>query len=99
MKEWKLEPADEESHWRREYRSRPYFREGLQFDDYQPAYQYGWECATKPDFVGRHFDEVESEIATNWRPGPNGPEWTEIRGPARDAYERVHERMMEKAKE
>src|SRR5438067_804534 len=38
-----IEPTAEEAHWRKTYQERPYVEEGATYDDYGPAYRYGWE--------------------------------------------------------
>src|SRR5437016_2816375 len=38
----KFEPTAEHAYWEKNYQSRPYVDKGVPYDDYRPAYQYGW---------------------------------------------------------
>ena len=52
------------SHFEKEYRSAPYYINGSEWRDYQPAYKYGYD--TYGQHRGRTFDDVESELERNW---------------------------------
>jgi len=41
-----VDPAEEEKYWEENYTTRPYYKEGAKFVEYQPAYQYGLTAAT-----------------------------------------------------
>ncbi len=87
----KVNPADEEEYWRREYPSRPYAQESREFDDVLPAYRFGWEAAHSPRFIGRDFDDIEPDLGKEWEDdrGPAEAAWREIRDAARDAWSRI----------
>lgn len=89
-----VNPTEEERYWRENYKSRPYFQGGRDFDYYAPAYRYGWESASRMDYHGRRFEDVESDLATNWTraQGNVRNEWSDVRGATRDAFERVQNR-------
>src|ERR687883_241963 len=38
-----VNPTEEDAYWRGSYSSRPYAQQGRSYDEYRPAYQYGWE--------------------------------------------------------
>src|SRR5580765_5571219 len=38
-----VNPTAEHEYWRENYASRPYVTAGTAYDQYGPAYQYGWE--------------------------------------------------------
>src|SRR4051794_28124040 len=38
-----IDPTVEDAYWRENYASRPYYDQGMTYDDYGPAYRYGWE--------------------------------------------------------
>jgi hypothetical protein len=42
-----VDPAQEEKYWQEQYPSRPYYKEGAQFDHVRPAYRYGIESAAR----------------------------------------------------
>ena len=90
-----VNPTEEERYWRENYKSRPYFQQGKDFDHYAPAYRYGWESAARQDYTSRRFDDIENDLGRNW-PNARGnarTEWSDVRFAARDAFERVRNRM------
>src|SRR5438132_203187 len=45
-----INPTVEDAFWRENYRTRPYIAEGTAYEEYQPAYRYGWESRARfPD--------------------------------------------------
>lgn len=90
-----VNPTEEETYWRTEYRNRPYYRRGSDFGYYAPAYRYGWESAASPARMGRSFEDVEPELESNWPTfrGSADAEWRDIREATRDAYSRVRSRL------
>src|SRR5215212_2823731 len=38
-----VNPTAEDAYWREQYRNRPYYDENTAYDEYAPAYRYGWE--------------------------------------------------------
>ena len=87
-----VDPTVEATYWRENYRTRPYFKSGSKYDDYEPAYRYGWESATSPQYRGRKFDEVEKDLERGW-PGRRETSplatWYDAREATRDAWNRV----------
>jgi phage tail tape-measure protein len=88
----KVNPTAEESYWEENHRSRPYINRSYSYDEYRPAYRYGWESRTR--HRGRRFDEVEGELEREWENyrGDSPLRWDEARDAARDAWDRVDER-------
>lgn len=86
-----IDPARETEYWRKNFRERPYCQRDKTFDDYEPAYRYGWESATRSDYTGRRFDEVESDLERGWdkTKGNTKHAWYEVREATRDAWDRV----------
>jgi hypothetical protein len=86
----RINPTDEHAYWRENFADRPYAEEGTAYDDYAPAYQYGWE-AYEQHGANRNWDELESDLGRNWesRRGGSRLGWDQAREPARDAWERV----------
>ncbi len=86
-----LNPTLEEEYWRETYRTRPYFRQDLDYSEYASAYRYGWESAAREDYQNRTFEEIESDLQRDWEadrsryPRP----WPEMREAIRDAYNRT----------
>lgn len=86
-----VDPTVESSYWRQNYAGRPYYTDGKTFDDYEPAYRYGWESAGHPDYRNRKFDEVEGDLERGWSKAKDTGKrsWYEVREATRDAFDRV----------
>ena len=59
-----IDPTTEDAYWRETYTSRPYYSEGMVYEEYRPAYQYGWESRARHE--GRTWEEVESDLGRDW---------------------------------
>lgn len=80
-------PADD-LHYRTHYESR-----GLtdrQYDDVRPAYQLGHLASRNPDYRGRAFSDVESDLRRGWSDdiGARHGDWASVRGYAQEGYTR-----------
>lgn len=60
------------------------------YDDVRPAYQIGHLASRNPDYRGRRFDEIESDLQRGWSDdvGARHGEWSAVRGYAREGYTR-----------
>lgn len=89
-----VNPTVEGTYWRENYAAKPYIRKGADFDEYEPAYRYGWETASRPEYAHRSFEDVEPELERNWTTyrGPRHTEWRDARSATRDAFERIRSR-------
>lgn len=85
----KADPAVEDAYWRDNYSTRPYIRSGATYDDYAPAYRYGWDAQSR--YAGRSYDDVEPELARDWGTarGNSSLEWEHAKHATRDAWHRV----------
>lgn len=83
-----VDPVAEDTYWRDNHSDRPYAN-GLDYDEYRPAYGYGVDAFTR--FPDRTFDEVEPELARDWdsRRGSSSLEWDRAKHATRDAWQRV----------
>jgi hypothetical protein len=90
--ERKEELRDEEVYWRENYRSRPYVTTGAAFDDWGPAYMYGFDNYGR--YGGRAWDEVEPELGRGWTGarGQSSLDWEKAKQAACDAWNRMIER-------
>ncbi|MEP6994813.1 MAG: hypothetical protein ABI968_09855 [Acidobacteriota bacterium] len=86
-----VNPTVEEGYWRENFKNRPYFSAGRNFDDYHPAYRYGWESASRRDLAGKRFEEVESDLERGWDKarGASKSAWSDSREATRDAWNRI----------
>ena len=60
------------------------------FDDVRPAYQLGHIASRNPDYRGRDFDTVESDLRRGWSDdiGARHGDWSTVRDYAREGYTR-----------
>ena len=86
-----IDPTAEETFWRTTYVSAPYFvKTGIyDFNDYGPAYRYGWESRSRN--IGRKFDELERELARDWdaAKGASRLAWSDAKLATQAAWQRV----------
>jgi hypothetical protein len=84
-----IDPTAEETYWEQNYASRPYVQEGSSYEEYRPAYQYGWESRRR--FGSERFDEVEPELARDWehRRSDSSLSWDKAKHAVRDAWDRI----------
>jgi hypothetical protein len=55
---------DEDAFWRKQFEQESYFQKGMTWDDYEPAYRYGYDFYQKhPD---RKFEDMESDMSSGW---------------------------------
>jgi len=87
-----IQPDADEAYWRDAHASRPYARADRSYDQFAPAYRYGWESY-------RHFgpagwDVAEPSLQRNWAEfrGDSTLDWETARPATRDAWDRVHSR-------
>lgn len=83
-----INPTTEAAYWKENYMSRPYVESKSSYDDYSPAYRYGWESFQKR---GGKFDAVESELGRDWDKarGTSKLTWDRAKAAVRDAWDRV----------
>lgn len=83
-----VDPTVELTYWRTAYVSRPYVERGASFDNYEPAYRYGYMY--KVDDGVTDFDAVEPRLATEWEKnrGKSTLSWDSAKAAVRDAWNR-----------
>lgn len=91
--EW-VDPTAEEAYWRDAYRDRDYVRDGAEYDEYHPAYRYGYSAYGQEKLRGRRYDDVRSNLEQSWNDnrGESSMEWESAEPAVRDAYERAYDR-------
>lgn len=84
-----INPTVEDSYWRENYHTRPYVEKGATYEDYRPAYQYGWESRSR--FHDRPFHEAESDLQKGWDKARAESKlgWDKAKHAVRDAWDRV----------
>ena len=81
-----INPTEYEDHFKQTYSSAEYYKSDRDWNDYQPAYKYGYQ--TYGQYKGQNFDSVEPELERNWDStrGESRLAWGEARGAVRDGW-------------
>ncbi|MDQ6663920.1 MAG: YsnF/AvaK domain-containing protein [Acidobacteriota bacterium] len=80
--------GDYDSEFRQDFDTR-YAGRGFEYDSYAPAYRYGYSTATDPRYQGKSWDQIESNLKTDYaRNNPNST-WEEAKGAVRYGWEKV----------
>lgn len=89
-----LDPVVEHGFWQSTYYSRPYIKEGDSYEQFGPAYQYGWESRVFYD--PRTFAEVELFLIRDWsaHQGKSNLSWDKARQAVRDSWNRIDQRYL-----
>ena len=84
-----VNPTVEHGYWRKHYASCSYAKAGTSYEEYAPAYQYGWESQAR--YQGKNYDQVESALQRDWDKvkGTSKLSWDEAKKPVRDSWHRV----------
>jgi hypothetical protein len=87
-----VDPTVEHGYWQQNYASRPYIQPGAKYDEYAPAYQYGWESQSK--YKDQSFDQAEPTLRRDWDKvrGTSRLEWDRAKEAVRDSWNRVSTR-------
>lgn len=84
-----INPTTEDAYWRQNYKTRPYASSTSSYDEYAPAYRYGWESRSR--YSGKNFDDIEPDLRKNWAAsrGTCRLDWDKARPAVRDAWQHV----------
>jgi phage tail tape-measure protein len=88
-----IDPTAEDAYWREEYPRRDYYDYAVAYDEFAPAYRFGWESRAR--YQDRTWDEVEPEMQRNWESNPSSRDlaWEKARRASRDAWDRIERAM------
>jgi hypothetical protein len=88
-----INPTEEDAYWRENYSSREYVQPGADYDQYEPAYRYGYSAYTR--YPGRDWNEVETDLARDWDRSRDRSalDWNHAKHATRDAWQRVKDRV------
>ncbi len=86
-----FDETEEVEFWKDQFQLRPYYRSGTTFGNWEPAYRFGWNSAQRSEHKHRSFDEVEDELAAEWRKERTalGDDWRLYRDAVKDAWTRI----------
>jgi phage tail tape-measure protein len=85
----KINPEAEDKYWEQNYSTRPYASQSS-YDEYQPAYKYGWETRGQYS-VDKKFSDVETDLGSKWETskGKSSLGWDKAKHASRDAWDRI----------
>ena len=86
-----VDPTVEDAYWRDNHVKQPYYAKGREFDAYAPAYRTGYEGRAKYD--GRSFDEVETDLESDYKRQNGKLDWVDVKDATRNAWNRVDTRV------
>jgi len=88
-----IDPTAEDAYWRENWSARPYYSSDWTYDDYAPAYRYGWESRAR--YPDRTFDSAESDLRTGWDRFKlkSRLAWDKAKYATRDAWDRIDSKV------
>ena len=88
-----VNPTEYHDHFKTEYKNTPYYTAGREWNDYEPAYQYGYD--TYGQYRGQRFEDVETDLERNWDKtrAKSNLEWNEAKQAVRDGWHHIERRM------
>jgi hypothetical protein len=83
-----VNPTQEDAYWRENHASQPYAKNGT-YDDYAPAYRYGYDSAGT--HAGRKFDEAENDLQHGWEQAKGNSKlaWSDAKHAVKNSWHRV----------
>jgi uncharacterized protein YcfJ len=88
-----INPTEYTNHFQNSYQSAPYYSAGREWNDYEPAYKYGYD--TYGQYRGQRFEDVETNLERDWdtRRGDSRLAWAEAKGAVRDGWHKIERAM------
>ena len=88
-----VNPTEYTEHFRSSYESAPYYSANRTWNDYEPAYKYGYDRYS--EYRGQKFDDIESNLERDWNAtrGKSQLAWDEARGAVRDGWHYIERAM------
>jgi hypothetical protein len=88
-----VNPTEYIGNFENRYRQAPYYAEGGEWNDYKPAYQYGYD--TYGQYRGRKFEDVEGELERKWDStrADSRLAWPEARAAVKDGWHYIEDKL------
>jgi uncharacterized protein (TIGR02271 family) len=83
--------VDDDTYYRKDWQTN-YASLGGTYDDYAPAYRYGYDMRRDARYQGRSWDDVESDLRSDWttRYGSSGAStWERMKAAVRSGWDRM----------
>ena len=80
---------EDDRYWRESHGNRHYANPASNYEEYQPAYQYGTDAAHR--YQGRKWDDVQGDLERGWDRARGGSSlaWENVKDAVRAAWDRV----------
>lgn len=78
----------DDSDFRKDFQTR-YGASGASYDTYAPAYRYGYEMGSDPRYQGRSYDEVESQLRSDYSGRYPNSTWEKMKDSVRYGWDKV----------
>ncbi|MDQ3287165.1 MAG: hypothetical protein M3Q42_02695 [Pseudomonadota bacterium] len=88
-----VNPTEYREHFKTEYKNAPYYSAGREWNDYEPAYKYGYD--TYGQYRGQKFDDVESDLERNWDKtrAESSLAWSDAKYAVKDGWHHIERRI------
>lgn len=88
-----VNPTEYNDHFEKSYRDTAYYSSGREWNDYQPAYRYGYD--TYGEYRGQRFEDVEDRLERNWNEAKADSRlaWAEAKDAVRDGWHHIERAM------
>lgn len=88
-----IDTTAERDYWRTRFDKEDYYEAGRSFDDYEGAYQTGFEGRTR--YADRSFQDVENDLRQDWEIAKGNTQlgWDKAKNAVRAAWDRVERAM------
>lgn len=88
-----VNPTEYTDHFKTQYKSTPYYTAGREWNDYAPAYKYGYD--TYGQNRGQKFEDVETNLERDWNrvKADSRLEWNEAKQAVRDGWHHIERRV------
>lgn len=88
-----VNPTEYSKHFETKYRETPYYSAGREWNDYKPAYQYGYD--TYGQYRGQRFEDAEPQLSRDWdsSKGSSRLGWNEAKGAVKDGWNHIERAM------
>lgn len=87
-----INPTLETNYWRTTHSTMPYASAAYGYEEYAPAYRYGWESSGRSTAAaGKTFESMEADLGRGWNhaKGTSRLAWDQAKHATRDAWNRV----------
>lgn len=87
-----VDPIVESSFWRQNHSSRSFVPTAVfGYEEYAPAYRYGWESFARQGGPQRTFESIEADLGRGWDQARYGSRlaWEQAKEATREAWDRL----------